>query len=595
MSTEQSTESLTKPGRPAKSVWSILIPYIVAIVAQLPMLFLYAKDLWTSRPHYSFFPFAILATVILAWMRWPREKKMPFHQSTWSSILLFMGLGAGIAGVIFVEPWFAAFSVMLIISSLLARTADADFDKSLWSCSFPLFVGLVLPFGWDYRLITQLQRISANLTSGMLDLIGLGHHMTGTVIQVPGQEPYGIEQACSGVQSFFTLLFFAVVFIVLNRRPLFRAVALIGAAVFWAVFVNTVRIFMIPVADVKLGLDLVHGVSHDILGYTVLALGIFLLFSTDQFMVFLFGAVDPETGRSGPFGRLITWMWNGMLAGKTEEGETTHRKKSGRKAVSRFSQTFIWAAAGLLLLCGLWGLVDVYRSMSQPQNLNVRFFDADVTLPFEETDMPTEIEDWKLMEGGYFSEIRNSGSDLGQRSDVWQFRAPRCIAAASMDQTFPGWHELTTCYKNIGWELIPGSRQLRRAETLDGSQQWDYIEAEFRKETGERGFLVFSHFDAFGVPFEAPKEWGSLNSFFIRAQNRLSSRIRSRLFRGESYQTQVFVRSFGPFDEALKEEITSRYLIIRDQLRQKFLEKQGAEGTAPANVQTDAANADSKT
>ena len=72
--------------------------------------------------------------------------------------------------------------------------------------------------------------------------------MNGTVVQVPGHESYGIEQACSGVQSFFTLLFIAVVFIVVFRRPLFRSIILIGSAVFWALFMNTVRIFLISSA-----------------------------------------------------------------------------------------------------------------------------------------------------------------------------------------------------------------------------------------------------------------------------------------------------------------------------------------------------------
>ena len=122
---------------------------------------------------------------------------------------------------------------------------------------------------------------------------------------------------------------------------------------------------------------------------------------------------------------------------------------------------------------------------------------------------------------------------------------------------------------------MPGGRKRVDAETGDG-QSWPYIEAEFRKDTGERGYLVFSHFDAFGEPFDAPRNWGSLNSFFIRASNRISSRIRGRLFRGEAYQTQVFVRTYGPIDDDLKEEIATRYLRIREELRQKFLEKQGA-------------------
>ena len=88
---------------------------------------------------------------------------------------------------------------------------------------------------------------------------------------------------------------------------------------------------------------------------------------------------------------------------------------------------------------------------------------------------------------------------------------------------------------------------------------------------------VFSHFDAFGEPVEAPERWGSINSFFIRARNRLSRRVRANLFDGETYQTQVFLQSYNGFDEEVKEEAKQRYLEIREIWRQRFKEKRAAE------------------
>jgi hypothetical protein len=108
-------------------------------------------------------------------------------------------------------------------------------------------------------------------------------------------------------------------------------------------------------------------------------------------------------------------------------------------------------------------------------------------------------------------------------------------------------------------------------ETEDGS--WPFIEATFEKKTGEKGYLLFSHFDAFGEGVDAPEQWNSINSFFVRAQNRMSHRIRSSLLRGEVYQTQVFLASFRDLDESVKQEVNERYLKIREQLRIRFKEK----------------------
>ncbi len=568
------------------SSWmKVVLPYAIAIGVQLPMLILYFRGLW-SRPHYQTFVFGILAVVAIAWSRWPKGQSMPFHKSRWSNFLLFAGLIFGLAGIVFLETWFHACSVFLLVASFLARTMDEETGKSMWAVALPLFVFLRIPAGGDYQLITWLQRISAVFTSRLLDLIGYAHHMPGTVIKIPGKEDYGIEQACSGVQSFFTLLFVAVVFIVWNRRPWFRAMLLIAAAVFWAIFMNTVRIFAIPVADRVFEIDLAHGLAHDILGWTVMTIGILLLFSTDQFLLFLFGPVDAETGKTGPFGNLFTNIWNGILAGDLKDEDKSKRKRRGRRPISAFGNVLMWATAGILLVCSLWQMGDVWRSFNAPRALNVQFFDSDSMYPGEENDLPPKVDDWTLVKDGYKAEDRKRGSDLGLRSDSWEYESPRCKAVASFDQTFPGWHELTICYRNVGWTLVDRIKREATIESEDdeNGESWPYIEAHFEMNTGEKGFLLFSDFDAFGKPFDAPSEWGTINSFILRAQNRLSHKIRARLFHGEAYQTQVFVSSFADFDESLKAEITEKYLKIREMMRQSYKEKKGATGAEVASL-----------
>jgi exosortase len=542
-----------------------LLPYIIAIVAQLPMLSLYFRNLWT-RPHYRFFPFAILAVVVIAWSRWPSEERMPYFRSWWSNLLMLMGLGAGLFGLLFMEPAFAALSVFLLVASMLAMVVDPETGKGMWTVSLPLFVAMLLPFGWDTALITKLQRVSAVFTSRILDLIGYGHYMPGTTIEIPGKGSYGIEEACSGVQSFFTLLFVAIVFIVWNRRPLFRSVLLIVAAVFWAIFMNTVRILAIPVVDRTLGVDLAHGISHDILGWSVMTLGILLLFSTDQFLLFMFGPVETETGRSGPMGNFITEIWNGLIAGDvTDEAK---KKRRGRKPVSTFGKGLMWTTAVIMVVCGVLQLNDVRRSYSEASKLKVRFFDTNVVLPYEEADLPKELDGWTLV--GYKAQDRRGGSDLGQRSDSWNYQNSRYLVDVSMDQTFPGWHELTTCYVNQGWILTERKKENIEVE-IDGQKvNWPYIEARLEKKTGEHGYLLFSHFDAFGMPVDAPAEWGTVNSFLIRAKNRLPYRIRASLFRAEAYQVQVFVPSFGEIDDDTKREITDHYLKIRQLMLERY-------------------------
>ena len=289
--------SSSQPVDRSKEAVRNILPFAIGILVQIPLLVLYYKWLW-ARPHYSsWFLFGIGATLVLIYTRWPRDGRQIFMESWWSNVLLAVAIGSGILGVIFVEPWFAACSVYTLIASLMARVIDRESGRSMWPVALPIYVTLAIPGGYDQQLINWLQSSSAHLTSRLLDLISIAHYMPGTVIEVPGKR-YGIEEACSGIQSFFLLLFVAVVMSVWLRRTVFRTAILIAAAIVWSVFMNCIRIFLIPFLDQNFGFDLTEGVAHDLLGWSTMAVGVMLLLSTDQFLMFLFGAVDPSTSVS---------------------------------------------------------------------------------------------------------------------------------------------------------------------------------------------------------------------------------------------------------------------------------------------------------
>ena len=597
----------------------LLWPYLIAIAVQIPMLILYFGGLW-GRPHYQTFIVAIIASVGLALYRWPFDARQPFHRSTLSDFLFLVGLGSALLGAIFVEPWFVALSVMTIVASLYARTLDKESLTNLWPCALPLFVFLKLPCDFDIQLIIKLQQYSAAYTSRLLDLAGLGHHMDGVVIKIPGLQDYGIEEACSGIQSFFTLMLVACIFLVASRRIRvpklgfgvlaillaivllvirftllgssqflldislvaiaacflfslvgFQSTALLVSAVFWAVFMNTLRILTIPLAEHFFEIDLSKGISHDILGYSVLALGILLILSTDQFLQFLFGPVE-GSDEDGEMSGGLTKFWNNIISGGSSEQELEKAKKLQlrRKAVSAGGSRFIWIIAGLIVLLGIFQTVDVFRSWSRPE-IKMRFFDKDMIVDFERNDLPESIGDWKQVD--YRPSNRHSGADHGQRSDTWQFRSPThsCSAVASLDQPFPGWHELTVCYKNQGWKLVDRDRVIPKPDS--NGESWPYVQALFAKDTGEKGYLVFSLFNSFGEGYKAPKNFGDWEWFYNAAINRMSHRVRAQLFQGETYQAQLFSSSFNEYDDDLQNELTSTFIKLRKELRDQFLQK----------------------
>ncbi len=198
-------------------IWGVTLPYVIVIAAQLPMLLLYFSQLW-NRPHYQFFPIALIMVAAFAWIRWPRNEPQPFFASTFSSAMFGAGLLFGLLGTLFAEPWLAAASMVFLMTSLFARTRDGEFpSKSLIALALPLFVILSLPRNLDFKLITWLQLVSSKMSSWYLDLLNFKHYSPGTTLNFP-EQAYEVERACSGVQSFFTLLFCATFIIIALRR-----------------------------------------------------------------------------------------------------------------------------------------------------------------------------------------------------------------------------------------------------------------------------------------------------------------------------------------------------------------------------------------
>ena len=145
------------------------------------------------------------------------------------------------------------------------------------------------------------------------------------------------------------------------------------------------------------------------------------------------------------------------------------------------------------------------------------------------------------------------------------------MSVVSLDQPFPGWHELSICYTNQGWKV---KDRVRRDEpSLTDGQNWPYIEIELQNDLGEFGYLLFSFFDTEGQAFDAPEQWDTATSLYHRFRNRLSYRFREQLFQSETFQAQIFVPSTRPLSEAELAEIRQNYLVLREQLRDRLLEQ----------------------
>lgn len=509
---------------------------LAGALCALPYALVYLVNLW-QVPHYQFFPLLLLLVAYFGWMRFSGEFvecKILAICAGFSAVFAVFVIAAAI---LFASPWMAYLSFLLFLFAFLSKLGDKESDGSLVPLALPLLLIWQPPWSpnvtGDTVLVAGLQRFSAAISSRVLDLLGIVHSSPGTIIECAGKS-FGVEEACSGIQSFFSLLCFSAVLVVVNHRGVLHGLLLFAASVFWAIVFNSARITAIPVLFELFSLDLSHGLPHTLIGLSAMSAGILLLISSDR----LFQLVP-----------LMGW-WDSRIRSRISCRESAPPRMGILK----------WLCVVFCLLPFLgMQLFDISMSWGQ-QRKKVDAFRGSVLVDLYESDAPL-VGTAKM--DRYEHEDRIRGSDYGERSDTWHYASDGLRRSVSLDQAFPGWHELTGCYKNVGWTLAQRS--------VDPGDGWGFVRANFEKANGDKAYLIFCMFDQAGKPIQPPEKWDSWNSILNRVKNRLSPDIRGRLFRLAAYQVQIVVLHSNALRTEESAQVIVDFIAARNSLRKAVL------------------------
>lgn len=280
------------------------------VVAHLPLFIEQCRRLWALE-YYQFFPFAFLAFGILFYQR-----RLPatLRWDAVNSVLLIADLGLLVAGVVLNSPQ-AVYLGMLLLCLVACRSClDVEYDRSLAYLWLLPLVTLRLPLRYDEQVIHWLQSVTTQAGSLLLNQFGFLHLRQGNVLTFPGKQ-FLVEEACSGVQSLFTVLFLACLIVCGYRRNWVHAAVVLVSGFAVAGLMNTLRICSISVAWSEYQLDLSTGWQHDALGYAALLAAAGLVVSADALLSFFLDPVPdaPGGGVSFLFRNPLIAAWNYML------------------------------------------------------------------------------------------------------------------------------------------------------------------------------------------------------------------------------------------------------------------------------------------
>lgn len=492
------------------SRWRVF--WLLCLLVPVPLMVPYLIELW-QVDWYRYYPFVFLSVGFMVHQRWDRKFAPPGSWFAWAAVAF--GLLSVVLGGAALYPWFAALGFVTIAITCLSCLSGRD-DRSLLGVGIPLLLLVRPPFRSDQVFVAELQRVTTWMSSVFLDFLAVPHTAVGNVMRLADRELF-VAEACSGVQSVFTLAFCACLIVAWNRIRLWLFPFYMLAALLLALAANTIRVTSIAVADSWFDTDLSSGWNHDLLGYTCLAIAIALLFSFDQLIAILFHHIDVPSGRvDNP----VLAFWGHIALAKKVDGErrssSSLRPRSSSSRSSRrirfdsIPSPVQWGFAACLSAILLFSLGQVLRSQRRQT----------VDAGSKELLFATPAQLFSGFQGSFTltaHQTSRGGADprLGANADIWDFESEDLRAQVLLSQPYSGWKELCVCYEGGEWNLV--DRSVGRPPIDDiGGPLGSYAIGRFKGELDDEmnGYLFFSAIRPDGTVLPAPTRLGSLGTRF---------------------------------------------------------------------------------
>ena len=490
-----------------------------------PLLLEFFANLW-SRPHYQFFPMALAGAGFLAWSRL-REVPRPLESGhpAWSAAL--MGLSFCIMAVAteLWSPWLASVAAVLGLAGVVWWIGGGKLLRATVPALVLVLTIIHPPRGRDAELILELRGLAVRWSSGLLDMLGVIHVLSGNVIELPRQKLL-VEEACSGINSVLFTLAAGLFYLMWRRRRVWRIVVCLPCILAGVLLGNVFRITLGTWLQYSHGIDILSGWRHEMAGLVLVAMYLTLIVSLDEFLDFLTFSTPPE-----PSDPAVPAVPAVPLPVATVRVRARLAPRWGQVAGCAF---------GLLGVAGLGcGWLN-----HQKQNVAVRMASESALRDGATFTMPEQIGNWQRLNAevpGHKVETQ------GIFSQVWHYQKGQMVASVALDYPFRGYHDVTICYRAQGWQI---TRQERQAGEGTNSSV-PLVAVEMSREPVSSGWLWFSTVDEQGHWTE--KQYWRQRPLRFLDRRRLDWLTPAGRVEPVSYRVQVLVTGYGALPPAERE------------------------------------------
>lgn len=578
-----------------RSNQTALIVVAALLFAFAPLMYYHLYGLWAEE-YYQYFPFVIAA---VAWLMYERRfSAAPPSDSVIARRLFWFLLVGGLtllaAATLIWSAWLASFAFVTVMGAAALHIWRCEGRLTnqfgIWAL---LWLLVPIPLQFDRRLVVRLQQMSAQMSSQLLDLLGIDHLMAGVTLQLPDKQ-FFVDEACSGIVSVMSVIASGAIYAVWKNRTLPHTITLLLLGIVWAVVMNVGRITSIAIAHDWFGIDLSTGWQHEVLGLVLFSLTFLSLISSDAMLTFLnepiiTKAADGNANRN-PLVKVFNYLVGildpqrqslalaGMPAGATSPEQVTTAAGNSEPASTNtpekahnrttLSSRFVLTTSVVCVVLGALQLVVLSRGYQDPET------PVELALSLDSDFLPDTVGDWKKID--FESIERTSSDEFGNYSKQFVYENSATQESAIVSFDFPyrgGWHELSVCYRNFGWPMIDRTVTELPVTTAAGQQTWPVINADYEKTDGQRGFLAFSGTNGTADCLEPPSTLVLWRPWF-RLRRRLLRRMSPRFF-----QFQAWHKTDKEISTETKEDVMELFMALRPIVLERL-----ATGTASVST-----------
>jgi exosortase len=485
-------------------IWILLS---LGVIAHLPLVIAQLSFMWGSET-FQYFPFAIVAAGAVLYVRWEELSQKLFKPSNAESDLasfrpngfvlaIAMILNVSILALAIISSfsWLGWISFILFLVNFVYGVYGWSGLKILFPAALVLLAIRPVPEFLELSLTISMQRFASQISGLLLDAIGILHYRQGVVLVLPEQS-FMAEEACSGIRSLFSSITAILVWGLMNRYHWLRNIFNILQTLFWVVIFNAIRITVVVWVEDRTDFSVATGWQHDVLGLVIFFLIFATTLSTNQLLgVFL---RLPEDADDEPdFAQTST--------------------PSGFKSIIDQLNWYGSPAVGIVWCClfGLLALVSLrltYLTISFEYDSIAN--ERELVEPVKEF-LPEQISEWRTV--SFKHEHRSENHTMGSDSYIWTLvNKNNKSVLLSVDGVFNDYHELATCYANLGWDVSTdqtygkGGEEsgIAAADILDvkdlENSELNLTKLDLMKHTGESGQVLFTAVDRNGKTVVPP-------------------------------------------------------------------------------------------